>query len=154
MTDDSYICGAECGDGSPCQRGATEEDGRCYQHSGDASDTHRREYDPERVAEAIRSADGTLSDASDILGCARQTVHDYVNSFDVCQQARDEARDELVDLARSTYRDILEDDEAEDRDKLKAADSVTDKYDDETEPDKVSGPDGDDAPLMVIKSDE
>lgn len=152
MTDESDICGAECGDGSPCQRPPTEDDGRCYQHSGDGPDS--RQYDPDEVADAIRRADGVICEASDIIGCARQTVHEYCNDFDVCAQARDEGRQGLVDKARSTYRQILDDPEASDRDKLSAADSVTDKYDPATEPDKVSGPDGDSAPLMVIKTDD
>lgn len=142
MTDDSDICGAECSDGSSCQRAPGGDADRCYQHNGNGS-AHEA-YAPETVADAIRQVDGNLSEASDILGCCRQTVHEYVNRHDICAEARDDARGSLVDLARSTYREILEDDEASDRDRLLAANKVTDKYDESTDPERreVSGPDG------------
>ena len=136
----SEQCKATTTRGERCQNEA-KDDGYCWIESHCQShdpDTHTRnpQYDPERVAEAIRLADGNLTQAAKNFGISRDTVHRYCNEFDVCKAARDEARDTLVDLARSTYRDVMEDEDAEWSDKLKAADQVTDKYDRDVEPEK------------------
>jgi len=135
MTDDTDICGAECADGSPCQRQPDGDGDRCYMHD-DVHGHSEEMYDPEAVAEAIREAQGNLTEAARALGCHRSTLYNYCERYESCRAARDESRNELVDKAHDVYHEILEDDDASDSDRLRAADQVTDKYDPNTEPDK------------------
>ena len=52
-----------------------------------------------RVAKAIRDASGILAGAARRLKCSRSTVSRYVRLHPCCRQARDEAREALLDLA-------------------------------------------------------
>lgn len=108
MSDDQ--CQATTQDGSRCQNSAGD-DGYCHVSShgpedeqSNDRDTQARDpqYDPELVAQAIRQADGNLSEAARDLGVHRCTVHRYCEDFEVCEQARDDSRMRLVDKSRST----------------------------------------------------
>ncbi|MFB6374062.1 MAG: DUF5763 domain-containing protein [Bradymonadaceae bacterium] len=126
-------CQATTDYGDQCKNPAGE-DGYCHVEShgsqSDGDDTQARDpqYDPELVAQAIRGADGNLTEAAERVGCHRFTVHRYCNDFEVCRKARDDARNSLVDRARSTLDEKLT--SQDEMVSLKAAKFIAKHYDD------------------------
>jgi hypothetical protein len=57
--------------------------------------THR--YTAARVAEALTKAQGMITVAAQLLGCSPATVDNYVKRFTVCAQAKQTARDRILD---------------------------------------------------------
>jgi len=109
-------CQATTESGEGCKNPA-QEDGYCWveghgsQSDGDDAQARDPKYDPGLVAEAIRRADGNLTQAAELVGCHRFTVHRYCNDFEQCAQARDQFRGKLVDKARKTIGDKMESDD-------------------------------------------
>lgn len=64
----------------------------------------RAKYDPEMVARLLLAADGNLSEVARKLECSRTTIYRYVEEFDICKEAREDSREEFVDLAESELR--------------------------------------------------
>jgi hypothetical protein len=59
--------------------------------------THR--YPASRVAEALTKAQGMVTIAARLLGCSPDTVDSYVKKFAVCAQAKQTARNAILDEA-------------------------------------------------------
>jgi len=132
-------CQAETKSGQQCSRPAHEGE-LCWQHAGDnVSHTSRsklRKFEPEQVAEVIREADGNVTSAAEALGCSRYMIYDYCDQFEVCEQAKQRSRRALIDDAKNTLKDEMEDAENA-RDRIRAAEVVIDNYDHTTVPDKM-----------------
>ncbi|HYG66357.1 MAG TPA: hypothetical protein VD838_01810 [Anaeromyxobacteraceae bacterium] len=58
----------------------------------------RRKFSPDRVAEAIRAADGVLAVAARALKTSRDLVHRYVNDYPEVKAAYEEANETTLDL--------------------------------------------------------
>lgn len=56
-------------------------------------------YSADQMIEAIREAEGNLSRAARIVGCARSTVHRYVNNYTTVEDAYHEANEQIIDIA-------------------------------------------------------
>jgi hypothetical protein len=61
-------------------------------------------FTAEQMIDAIRRAEGNLSDAARILECSRTTVHRYVNKFSTVKQAYEEENDKFIDEAQGQLR--------------------------------------------------
>jgi len=94
------------------------------------STTRNPQYDPDCVAEAVRKADGNLTAAAEMIGCHRTTVQKYCKEFEVCRKAKHDARNEIVDLARTSLKERIKDGDT------KAIQIAVRNYDHDTEPDK------------------
>ena len=66
------------------------------------NNNHR--YTAEQMINAIREAEGNLSDAARILKCHRTTVHNYVNKFVTVKQAYEEENEKFIDEAQGKLR--------------------------------------------------
>lgn len=60
-------------------------------------------FAPEKVARAIRDANGLLSFAAQALGLSRRSVLNYVDRYACCKEAVDEAREAFVDVGESKF---------------------------------------------------
>jgi len=56
-------------------------------------------YSPEQMIEALRQSRGLVSLAAEMMGCARQTVYEYMEAFPEIRQAREDARHGMLDVA-------------------------------------------------------
>ena len=61
-------------------------------------------FTAEQMIDAIRNAEGNLSDAARFLGCTRQTVHNYVNRYATVKQAYEEENNKFIDEAEGQLR--------------------------------------------------
>ena len=61
----------------------------------------RRKFSNKRMIEAITKAEGNLSAAARMLKTTRQTVTDYVNSYDDVRAAYEEANDTVLDVVEN-----------------------------------------------------
>jgi len=61
-------------------------------------------FTADQMIDAIRQAEGNLSDAARILKCARTTVHNYVNKYVTVKEAYEEENDKFVDEAQGQLR--------------------------------------------------
>jgi len=143
-------CQATTQSGDSCSREATDGE-YCYQHASKKSEpTRSKDYekdynlgklkaDPEKVAEVLIETGGSVSDAADMLPIACTTIWEYCQRYDVCKEARFMAKRQTSDLARKTFREMMElrGDEVSWAEARKAAKNWADLYDDETEADKV-----------------
>lgn len=69
---------------------------------------HKRSlYPTETVCEAIRVSAGVITSAAAKLGIHRKTLHDWINAEPALQEARDEAREVMLDLAEAGLIDLL-----------------------------------------------
>lgn len=57
-----------------------------------------------QMIDAIRKAEGNLSDAARYLGCHRCTVHRYVNKYPTVKQAYEDENEMFVDEAQGMLR--------------------------------------------------
>lgn len=62
----------------------------------------KQKYAIEDVISAIEKADGILTDASDLLGCSRQTLHAYVNRYAKVKDAYGQAVEKSLDVAEKS----------------------------------------------------
>lgn len=107
-----------CGDfggrtkqGDPCSQPG---DGRCWRHQNDEQSGRSRagvrdQYNPERIAKAIMASNGNLTRAAKTIGCSRTTLYRYLEKFDQVAEAREEAREEFIDLAETKLRGLVND---------------------------------------------
>ena len=63
-----------------------------------------RKFTTKQMIDAIRQAEGNLSDVARILKCHRATVHNYVNRFSTVKQAYEEENDKFIDEAQGQLR--------------------------------------------------
>ena len=61
-------------------------------------------FTTEQMIDAIREAEGNLSDAARLLGCTRQTVHNYVNKYSTVKQVYDDENEKFLDEAYGQLR--------------------------------------------------
>lgn len=61
-------------------------------------------FSAEQMIDAIRQAEGNLSDAARIIGCHRSTVHNYVNKYSTVKQAYDDENEKFIDEALGQLR--------------------------------------------------
>lgn len=64
----------------------------------------KNRYSADRVAEAIKTSEGNLSEAARRLECSRKTVHSYVNRFATVRDAYHEANESFLDEAEGQLR--------------------------------------------------
>lgn len=128
-------CQAKTTSGERCSRGAISGEDYCWQH-GHTKHATREMYDPKFIAETLLKCNGSPSDAAKAIGCERRTIYKYCDRHEICERAKEQARNSLVDKARSTLGEAM--DEAEDyRDKINAAKIAIKEYDRQTVPEKV-----------------
>ena len=60
-----------------------------------------------QVAQAVTEAGGTLTTAARKLGCARCTVHEYIQRYQALKDVLSEARESSVDLAESKLMEAI-----------------------------------------------
>ena len=60
------------------------------------------------MAQAVTEAGGTLTTAARKLGCARCTVHEYLQRYPALKDVLSEARESSVDLAESKLMEAIE----------------------------------------------
>lgn len=58
-------------------------------------------YSAQQMIDAIQEAEGNLSAAARIVGCARSTVHRYVNEYATVAAAYEEANETAIDIAEN-----------------------------------------------------
>jgi hypothetical protein len=66
-------------------------------------------YALNKVIQALRTHHGLLVLAADDLGCARQTLYNYVRTYSVVAEVLAEERERFVDLAEQGLYQHLED---------------------------------------------
>lgn len=64
-------------------------------------------YTAEQIADAIREAEGNLSHAARIVGCARSTVHRFVNEKKTVADAYEEANETALDIAENELMKLV-----------------------------------------------
>lgn len=52
-----------------------------------------------KVKAALEENNGNVSAAARSLGCARQSIYDYINKYDEIAEVLDDAREQIVDKA-------------------------------------------------------
>ena len=67
-----------------------------------------RDYTAAEIASALRDADGIVSEAARILGCARSTIYRAMNGYVTVRQAREEAQAKAVDKAERKLMELVE----------------------------------------------
>ena len=66
-----------------------------------------QQYTAQQVADALAQAKGFVSVAARNLGCADQTVRNYIERYTVCKQAVLDARESMIDIAEGRlYQNI------------------------------------------------
>jgi len=61
----------------------------------------REIFIPDQVSEAIKKARGIESQAALIIGCNRQTITNYIDSYPELKETYESARDDPIDLAEN-----------------------------------------------------
>lgn len=67
-----------------------------------------RRYKAQQVADAISKSKGMVTHAAKMLKCNPSTVHDYINSFAVCKQAIQDARETMLDNAENKLAEQID----------------------------------------------
>ena len=62
----------------------------------------------QEVAAALRKNNGMLAAAARELGVSRQTVYNYINKYVTVKEARDEARDTLLDMTETKLFEAIQ----------------------------------------------
>jgi len=110
-----------------------------------------QQYTAQQVADALTQAKGFVSVAARNLGCADQTVRNYMERYAVCKQAVTDARESMIDIAEGRlYQNINSGDNTAIIFFLKTQAKhrgYIERYEQRTE---VSGPNGDDIPIRVV----
>lgn len=68
-----------------------------------------KRYKAQDVANAITESKGMVTYAAKRLGCSRSTVHNYINQFEVCREAVDDARAGMLDNAELQLANQIQD---------------------------------------------
>ena len=61
----------------------------------------KEKYTTAQIIEALREKHGNLSAASRYLGCSRDTVSRYINTYPTVKAVADEERETLIDFAEN-----------------------------------------------------
>ena len=61
----------------------------------------KEKYTAAQIIEALREKHGNLSAASRYLGCSRDTVRRYINTYPTVKAVADEERETLIDFAEN-----------------------------------------------------
>ena len=108
-------------------------------------------FTAQQVADALTQAKGFVSVAARNLGCADNTVRNYMERYAVCKQAVTDARESMIDIAEGRlYQNINSGDNTAIIFFLKTQAKhrgYIERYEQRTE---VSGPNGDDIPIRVV----
>ena len=62
---------------------------------------NKERFTAEEVAKALEETGGIVTVAAARLGCARQTVSNYIQRYESVAQAREDGRDRSIDIAES-----------------------------------------------------
>ena len=110
-----------------------------------------QQYTAQQIADALTQAKGFVSVAARNLGCADQTVRNYMERYAVCKQAVTDARESMIDIAEGRlYQNINSGDNTAIIFFLKTQAKhrgYIERYEQRTE---ISGPNGDDIPIRVV----
>ena len=108
-------------------------------------------FTAQQVADALTAAKGFVSVAARGLGCADNTVRNYIERYAVCKQAVTDARESMIDIAEGRlYQNINSGDNTAIIFYLKTQAKhrgYIERYEQKTE---ISGPNGDDIPMRVV----
>ncbi len=108
-------------------------------------------FTAQQVADALAQAKGFVSVAARNLGCADNTVRNYMERYAVCKQAVKDARESMIDIAEGRlYQNINSGDNTAIIFFLKTQAKhrgYIERYEQKTE---ISGPNGDDIPIRVV----
>ena len=108
-------------------------------------------FTAQQVADALTQAKGFVSVAARNLGCADNTVRNYMERYAVCKQAVTDARESMIDIAEGRlYQNINSGDNTAIIFFLKTQAKhrgYVERYEQKTE---ISGPNGDDIPIRVV----
>lgn len=139
-----------CADGSPCQR-CQGVDGYCWQHSGEGGAAGRPAYEPtdqdQRTVKALAMSGWSAGDIAPVIGISEPTLRkhfsDELDTGEAAANASVAANFYQAASSGQQWKASLKWLERRDPEHWKSADEL-----------QVSGPDGDSAPLMVIKTDD
>lgn len=67
------------------------------------------QYPAKEVAKALRETYGIVTAAARKLGCDRSTVHRKIRKYKTVREARDEGRDQAVDIGEGRLMSIVND---------------------------------------------
>ena len=70
---------------------------------------NRQHFTKERIAEALRVSAGVYALAADKLGCAPNTIKNYVRRYKYLQKVEEEIREQTLDLAESALLKMIGD---------------------------------------------
>jgi len=95
-------CEATTESGDPCKNPASEDDGKCWLHSGKA-DTHARlKFEPGKIADVLVEECGVVTRVADRLDVTRPTIYNYIRRFQAVRKALEQGRKSLVEEAKDT----------------------------------------------------
>ena len=60
--------------------------------------TKNGKFTAEEVINAIKDAEGNLSEAARLLSCSRQTIHNYINKYATVKAAYEEVNEATIDF--------------------------------------------------------
>jgi len=61
----------------------------------------KEKYTTAQIIEALREKHGNLSASARFLGCSRDTIRRYINTYSTVQAVADEERETLIDFAEN-----------------------------------------------------
>jgi hypothetical protein len=63
---------------------------------------------PHRVCQALAANHGLITPAAEALHCSRQTIHNYIQRYDVCRTALEDGREQFLDTAEQKLAEAVE----------------------------------------------
>lgn len=94
MTDDAdSLCGAECLDGTPCERIPAAGRDLCRFHDPDLP----RKVTTPQMARALAETRGNITQAANLLGCHLRTIRKRCDKNEELQEVVDTVKDEHID---------------------------------------------------------
>ena len=69
----------------------------------------KEKFTIKQVSDAIKKGQGFVSAAADILICEPQTVRNYINKYDKCKLATEEAQGKTLDYVESRLMSLVKD---------------------------------------------
>lgn len=64
-------------------------------------------YSAEQVIEAIKAANGNISQAAKNMGCSRRTIYNYVENYTTVARAVEDEREKWIDFAESQLQQLV-----------------------------------------------
>jgi hypothetical protein len=68
-----------------------------------------QKYKAQQVADAIKETRGFITYTARYLGCDRTTVYRYIDKYEICKQAVEDARGGFLDMAELTLYNKIKD---------------------------------------------